>query len=102
MYSVASILAFPSDFIRLRQFSYGVRNSEKVLKKFNTSLGDKYYHAEALNACKDYCVMAQKCWGCTLQCNVTCQWIAITALVQENKNSGSIQTELFLKPGSKT
>ena len=54
----------------------------------------------ARDECEKYCNATDDCWGCTLNCEKDCNWIAITNC-DEIKMVGSEKGGLAQKPGNR-
>ena len=90
--------AFPEDFIHQNEaFAVGQGNSS-LLKIFRYSKNGTLTKSTALTECKEYCGEKKPCCGCSLQCNKTCQWNALTSCDGKMRSKKPWNTEMSVKP----
>ena len=88
------------DFIRSEKGVRCSKRNDNVLKKFPFLNKADFSNASiALSECNGYCGRIKSCWGCSIECDVSCQWNAIPECGQKEKWNGEMVGDISQKPG---
>ena len=69
-----------------------------MLKKFSFPNDAMLNASIALSECNRYCGRIKSCWGCSIECNDSCQWNAIPECGHEEKWNGLMVGDISQKP----
>ena len=72
---------------------------DDVLKKFLLNSRGTSDAIVSRNECENYCSTQRNCWGCSVNCNKTCQWNALTGCRDQRPWKGLIKGDITQKTG---
>ena len=69
----------------------------KGFLSINKNLSSLY---DARTKCEQYCAIEDECWGCSINCEYSCKWNAITDCGNTERWDGAIAGDISQKPGT--
>ena len=94
----SNVLAFPQEFIRSIKGKHCYNRNTHVLKKFPFPSEFVANATMALTECEKYCSRNDICWGCSVKCEIYCQWNALSECGFFEDWSGLINGDVSQKP----
>lgn len=92
-------IAFPQDFIRYKNSTYGNEGSEVILKSFPFPSDQISNSSLARIQCEKFCGRSTSCWGCSRPDDSSLHWDAITDKKRINMSISNSGGTLTQKPG---
>ena len=91
---------FASEFLRYEKGYQCSKTNIDVLKRFPSNSKTLIDLFDARMKCEKYCAIEDDCWGCSANCESSCQWNAIPDCGSTEMWSGMIAGDISQKPGS--
>ena len=98
-YATNCLVVFPTEFVRDEQGTRCTKDTKTVLNRFEVSLNMSTDPTSIYAPCETFCSRNEKCRGCSLECNSTCQLSAFTGCVGYHKGAIDLHEPMSLKPG---
>ena len=90
---------FKDDFIRLKGKKMCNNDEVQFMRNFAFPSSDFHNETVALNECENYCSTEYGCWGCSLDCEKGCRWIATSECTEPQNSIDQIDTTVSRRPG---
>ena len=75
------------------------KKNANVFKEFTPLSGNVADAIASRNEWEEYCLTQERCWGCSVHCDGTCQWNAIPECGGYVNWPGLIDGDITQKPG---
>ena len=85
--------------MRSEKGKYCNTNNGDVLETFFLNSRSMQDAVVSRNECEKYCLSKENCWGCSVSCNRTCEWKAITNCIDQKPWRGLIKGDIAQKTG---
>ena len=98
-YHFCIMKVFPKEFLESETAKKCSKTKDNVLKEFVTNLGVNADFSSLREKCEDYCSKEEKCWGCSLHCESSCQLDALSDCEMHENTTESFKVSVIQKPG---
>ena len=92
---------FQNDFIPLKKGLRCAENKNDVIKEFPFPADGIDSSQIALKICETFCSTERRCWGCSIHCNISCEYSAVSSCKVDKEIKGPQDGEVTQKPGTK-